>query len=1064
MLQCLVVAFRPLRVEELAELLAFEFDSAPGGIPKYCAAWRLDDQTQAVLSTCSSLVTIVNDDWYGRQVQFSHFSVKEFLMSNRLGFSRYHIRPVSAHTILTQACLGVLLHSDGRAKARSVNDLPLAKYAARHWVEHAQFEDVASHVKDGMEILFDSEKPHFAAWIKLHDIDRTTRYKRDSSTSKRPRHPSRNPLYYSVLCGFYDLVKHLAIKHPQHVQEHVTAIYARYDSPLLAAVSENYLEVAELLLEHGAAIDCRETTGKTILLEVLSRSRRNLVSIVKFLLSHGADPNARDKILRCSLHLLAAKGGDLEVAQMLLKHNADVRSQDNNGKTPLHVLSEGRDRDKTEYLEHVRLFLEHGANVNIRDKNGRTPLQLAVRCDRYHLARILLEHGTDANAADNEGMTTLHVLSEVRDDDKGNVLNLALLLLKHGTKVNTRDKDNETPLHLAVKRVRFKLAVTLLENGADANVEDNDGRTTLHILSESRNNDEGDVLNFALLLLKHGAMANTRDKGNQTPLHLAMKRDRSKLAVTLLEHGADDDAKDNNGRATLHILLSDRWNMDEDDVLNLALLLLKHGAEVNTQDKDNQTPLHRVMKHHRPKLAAILLEHGADPNAEDNNGRTTLHILLSESLNIDKGNLTDLVLLLLKHGAKVNTRNLDNQTPLHLAARRGWFKFAGILLEYGADAKVENLLHYDGKTMLHILSEIRINNECDLLNLALLLLKYGADVNTLDKHNQTPLHLAVKRDRSELAVILLEHGADASAEDNNRRTMLHILLSETWNMDEGDVLNLALMLMKQGAEVNTRDKDNETPLHLAARRGWFKLAGILLECEADAKAENYDGKTTLHILSEIRINNESDALNLALLLLRSGAEANARDMDNQTPLHLAVRRNRPRLAAILLEHGADPNAEDNDGKTPLHKLLQYQIYDTSGVGIVLKHKMSRSEHGAEVSKQYKENETQADTSLENKTGETPVHQASRGQYSSRDRSASGTQLLPERGVGINVQGNHVTPSHLQSDFGPVEVAQALLDRGANVNASNDGSESSLYQGLEGGYHIHCDNPGITSGV
>ena len=80
MLQCLVVAFRPLRVEELAELLAFEFDSAPGGIPKYCAAW---DQTQAVLSTCSSLVTIVNDDWYGRQVQFSHFSVKEFLMSNR---------------------------------------------------------------------------------------------------------------------------------------------------------------------------------------------------------------------------------------------------------------------------------------------------------------------------------------------------------------------------------------------------------------------------------------------------------------------------------------------------------------------------------------------------------------------------------------------------------------------------------------------------------------------------------------------------------------------------------------------------------------------------------------------------------------------------------------------------------------------------------------------------------------------------------------------------------------------------------------------------------------------
>jgi hypothetical protein len=113
-----MVAVRPLRVEELAELLAFEFDAAQGGIPKYRAAWRLDDQTQAVLSTCSSLVTIIDDRWSGRQVvQFSHFSVKEFLISNRLtsplgDFSRYHIHPGSAHTILTQACLGFLLHLD----------------------------------------------------------------------------------------------------------------------------------------------------------------------------------------------------------------------------------------------------------------------------------------------------------------------------------------------------------------------------------------------------------------------------------------------------------------------------------------------------------------------------------------------------------------------------------------------------------------------------------------------------------------------------------------------------------------------------------------------------------------------------------------------------------------------------------------------------------------------------------------------------------------------------------------------------------------------------------------
>jgi hypothetical protein len=110
MLQCLVVAVRLLSVAELAELLVFEFDVAPGGILKYRPALQLGDKTQAVLSTCSSLVTIVNDDsgWYRpsshhrKVVHFSHFSVKEFLVSHCLtlgDISRYHVRLASPHTV-----------------------------------------------------------------------------------------------------------------------------------------------------------------------------------------------------------------------------------------------------------------------------------------------------------------------------------------------------------------------------------------------------------------------------------------------------------------------------------------------------------------------------------------------------------------------------------------------------------------------------------------------------------------------------------------------------------------------------------------------------------------------------------------------------------------------------------------------------------------------------------------------------------------------------------------------------------------------------------------------------
>ena len=84
-LRCLVVATRPLRVEELAEVLAVDFDDAEG-IPRLKPDWRWEEQELALLSACSSLIAIVQAG-DSRVVQFSHFSVKEFLTSPRLAIA-----------------------------------------------------------------------------------------------------------------------------------------------------------------------------------------------------------------------------------------------------------------------------------------------------------------------------------------------------------------------------------------------------------------------------------------------------------------------------------------------------------------------------------------------------------------------------------------------------------------------------------------------------------------------------------------------------------------------------------------------------------------------------------------------------------------------------------------------------------------------------------------------------------------------------------------------------------------------------------------------------------------
>jgi hypothetical protein len=162
------VVSRLLRVKKLAEILALDFNA--GLIPKFHEDWRLDDPLEAVLSTCSTLLSLVNVD-DSPVIQLSHFSVKEFLMSNRFAERcdtisyRYHVSMTLAHTLIAQACLGTLLYLDENVTRDGLRNVPLARYAAEHWFEHARFEGVSENAEEGMKRLFDQWKPHLVIWL-----------------------------------------------------------------------------------------------------------------------------------------------------------------------------------------------------------------------------------------------------------------------------------------------------------------------------------------------------------------------------------------------------------------------------------------------------------------------------------------------------------------------------------------------------------------------------------------------------------------------------------------------------------------------------------------------------------------------------------------------------------------------------------------------------------------------------------------------------------------------------------------------------------------------------------
>lgn len=137
------------------------------------------------------------------------------------------------------------------------------------------------------------------------------------------------------------------------------------------AVSNGHNEIAELLMNNGAAVD--KSAGPLKWTPLHFAVWKEHGDLAELLISKKANINSIDVNGSTALHF-AAFDGTQEIVLLLIAKGADVNAKNFIGRTPLHnAASKGP-------AELIELLINNGADVNALDKQGRSPVDFSFCC------------------------------------------------------------------------------------------------------------------------------------------------------------------------------------------------------------------------------------------------------------------------------------------------------------------------------------------------------------------------------------------------------------------------------------------------------------------------------------------------------------------------------------------------------------------------------------------------------------------------------------------------------------------------------------------------------------
>lgn len=390
---------------------------------------------------------------------------------------------------------------------------------------------------------------------------------------------------------------------------------------------------------------------------------------------------------------------------------------------------------------------------------------------------------------------------------KRNTQELLIFLTLYDTSkvIDVMDENGFTALIHASVRGHRDIVAYLLANNADVDMATTKGSTALIEASRCGH------LEIVDMLLASGADVNKANMHGWTALVCASMHYHEEIVSLLLDKAADANAVTKAGCSAL-LVASEKGSID------IVASLLAHRANVNHAAENGENALILASKNKHDLIVELLLMHGADVNCCDDLGMTALmhaakygdlsstglileatrgeqrfvaliyakahgHTLIEQFLlsvgpvteyektasllHATSQKHTEVVLALLRSGeVNVNSANQYGYTALIVACQGGNLDMVLLLLEHGADV---NCLTYENRTALMYASggqvhgNLSYERRTECISIVEALLAHGALVNIIDSGGYNALSQATCAGNTEVVHILLMKGADCRA-------------------------------------------------------------------------------------------------------------------------------------------------------------------------------------------------------------------------------------------------------------------------------------------------------------